>query len=708
MRMRSLSGSWSRAAVLTGIGAAVVVATYAVLAYHRRWIGDDGLIVVRTVRQILEGNGPVYNAFERAEPNTSTLWTWVVALAALISRQSVNIAAVATGWLLAVGGLALAIDGTRRWHRARGSTEVLVPASAWVFIGTVAYWDFATSGLETGLCIFWIAACWWLLVTLEPRFSRALATIVVFGLGPLVRPDFAVVTIVFCVGGWIIARPTLRQTVILVAAGAALPVAYEVFRAGYYGTLVPLPALAKSATAAKWERGLNYVIDFYRPYRLWLPFFALVPVAVIAARRIAFASRDRVLISTIVVSALLLATFVVRVGGDFMHGRFLLAPTLLLLLPALVLPLRRWSAPTVAIILVWTVFIAVKRAQVPNANRRLVNDERWGYVTWTRESHPIEDRVFIAADGIAAQFAYTAMLQGRRVLVSEGGIEVPMNPALKVPLVFVAGRLGTGGAIAPIDGIVVDTLGLANPLGARITPTNLDGFIGHEKPLPWEWIHAEYTSPEHYGVDGTPISGILAARKAVQCGELKELLESVRAPLTFGRFWSNLTGAIRRTRLVIPVDPYEAEFKFCGTRTRPSLFQTIASTSVEDNAWSADHLVDGKRTSETGSKGFSSEVGAPQWIEIRFTRVTRFSKVILYPRTEPTVGVGFPIDFSIQVWDGVRWIDRVQQTGYPRPAGPQTFTWGTEDVTNRIRISATKLADDGDGARLQLAEVEVE
>jgi len=48
------------------------------------------------------------------------------------------------------------------------------------------------------------------------------------------------------------------------------------------------------------------------------------------------------------------------------------------------------------------------------------------------------------------------------------------------------------------------------------------------------------------------------------CGDLAELLESVRAPMSGSRFWSNLTGAVRRTRLEIPVDPLEAELKFCG------------------------------------------------------------------------------------------------------------------------------------------------
>jgi arabinofuranosyltransferase len=53
-------------------------------AWQRRWIADDGLIVLRTVRNLLAGNGPVFNAGERVEANTSTVWSYLVTLGAWI------------------------------------------------------------------------------------------------------------------------------------------------------------------------------------------------------------------------------------------------------------------------------------------------------------------------------------------------------------------------------------------------------------------------------------------------------------------------------------------------------------------------------------------------------------------------------------------------------------------------------------------------
>lgn len=247
---------------------AIVVVCYAALAWNRRWIADDGLIVVRTVRQLLEGNGPVFNAFERAEASTSTLWTYLVALGTFVSRQTPEKVAIYLGMVLAVAAVIIACDATRRWQRARGETAPLLPAGILVVIGVVPFWDFASSGLETGLCFAYLALCWWLLVDVE---RKTIASVIVFGLGPLVRPDFAVVAVTFSVASWLIVRPPWRRTLTLLVMGIALPFAYEVFRAGYYGTLVPLPALAKSASSALWGRGLAYALDYQRPYRLCDP-----------------------------------------------------------------------------------------------------------------------------------------------------------------------------------------------------------------------------------------------------------------------------------------------------------------------------------------------------------------------------------------------------------------------------------------------------
>ena len=545
----------------TVAGMIAATAIFALLAYHRRWISDDGLIVVRTVRQILDGHGPVFNGFERAEANTSTLWTYLLVVVIGLTRGDPTITTVVTGWVLSVAGLAIAMDATRRWHLARGSDATLVPAGALVVLAAFPFWDYATSGLETGLSMCWIATSWWLLVATRRPFVMA----IVFGLGPLVRPDLALVSAVFLVAAWFLVRPSRKQTFALAAAAIALPLAYEIFRAGYYGTLVPLPALAKGATGARWERGVLYVWDYVKPYLVWLPAGVLVAQVVVMRKRIALATRDRWLVAAPIAGAMLLLLYVVRVGGDFMHARMCLPPTFMVLLPAMLLPLRRVSTPAIAVLALWALAIGILRGNGRSyASAMRVEDEHYGYVRWTKDPHPITAQAFIDADRPPSTEVENAVRDHRRVLVSEGGVIVPLAPTHDGPVAFAVGRLGCGGAVVPLDGIVVDTFGLANPLGSRITATN-PAYPGHEKSLPWSWILADFADPsiDAQGIAGTTAEAIRAARHAMTCGDLAELLASVREPMTAARFWDNLTGAVSRTRLEIPSDPIEAEKKFC-------------------------------------------------------------------------------------------------------------------------------------------------
>ena len=62
------------------VSVVVVAGLFGWGAWQRRWIADDGLIVLRTVRNLLAGNGPVFNKGERVEANTSTVWTYLVTL----------------------------------------------------------------------------------------------------------------------------------------------------------------------------------------------------------------------------------------------------------------------------------------------------------------------------------------------------------------------------------------------------------------------------------------------------------------------------------------------------------------------------------------------------------------------------------------------------------------------------------------------------
>lgn len=551
------AGGIHAAAAITAASIAAAALLYALLIWDRRWIADDGLIVVRTAREILAGNGPVYNLFERAEPTTSTLWLWLVAGASWVTHVDPALVAVALGGGLAVAGLVIALDATRRLYRDSGCTTALVPAGVLVVLAVFPFWDYGTSGLETGLAAFWLAAIWWLLVALGPASRRTalLGFAVAVGLGPLVRPEFALATTVFLVAGCRAAQPPRRRIWQLAVAAIALPLAYEVFRAGYYGALVPLPALAKSATSAAWGRGLAYLTRFVRPHLLYIPFSLLAGAMLTQHRALA---RRRAVVLAPVITALLLAGFVVRVGGDFMHGRMLLPAALLLIMPALVVPPNRITVAAAIAVSAWALFIGIRSYTTA---RHVPADERIDYVKFTNQRNPVTAADHLAVRTTEVANVASALRSGHHLVFSDGGIPVvAMDPARDAPVAFADGRLGFAGAIVPLDGIAVDLFGLGNPLGARITPT-WPGSTGHEKRLPWAWVLADIAAPSAHS--DIPPAQVAAARHALTCGAIAELLSSAREPMTPSRFWANLVGSVQRTRLVIPADPIAAEREFC-------------------------------------------------------------------------------------------------------------------------------------------------
>ncbi|MEU7582185.1 hypothetical protein AB0B50_31900 [Streptomyces sp. NPDC041068] len=515
--------------------------------FQRRWMSDDGHIYVRTVRQVLAGNGPVFNPGERAESSTGTLWQWLL-VAGGATGADIATAAMYGGLLLTVAGFALAGLGVLR---LRGDEpRFLVPCGALVLLALPPVWDFATSGLETGLATCWLAGAWLALVA-RPR---SLATCAVLGLGPLVRPDLALVSVVFLAAQWVTVRPSWRGALAGAGAAGALPVSYEIFRMGYYGHLMPLPGVTKEASRSLWGRGAGYLWDFVGPYAVWLPLL-LVLAGVLASGRV----RVPVPALAPVVAGTLCWVYVIKVGGDFMHGRMFLPGLLLMLLPVFLVPVTRAWSIVAAGVAVWAVACA-SVLRVPYEGRigpAGIADERGVYVRQNAAPHPLHHDFA----GQPGNRAYAVLVRDRARVGAPTLLLARTPVAGSTPGVTgVYNTLGFSGSVVPLSGAALDPIGLAYPLAAH--SEGINGRVGHDKRLPDEWIVAERGAAEL--PEGLDPARVDAARRALRCGPLAELREATRAPMTAGRFWRNLTGAVERTSFRFPNDPVRAERELCG------------------------------------------------------------------------------------------------------------------------------------------------
>lgn len=573
--------SYRAESLITLTAGVVAVTIFGVLAFEHRWISDDGMIVVREVRQILAGAGPNFNPLQRDEVDTSPLWTWLLAAVAFVRRGDIAVDAVAFGLVLSVAGLALALVGSVDFHRQRRTSGVLLPVGALVPLAISAFWPFATSGLETGLSIFWLGLMWYLLVSVTENASRARrATLaLVVGVGPLVRPDFALASVVFGIALLLIVGRGWRARLGCIGLGALPPVAYEIFRMGYYGIAVPMPALAKEAGSSLWEEGYAYLRDFAGTYRLWIPLLLLAAIIVRMLSRTGIDGRSAVLIATPALSGVLLGLYVVKVGGDYMHARMWIPVTFALLLPVLMLPTgRAYRTESIgaALLAVWALYAGPCLRPPYHGQEfgpRGVVDER-GYEAIAYAGDPDLTTTDSRTRNHPELPRLNSLLgnRDRTLVMTNGGHAnaglwtMPMSRSVPDRIGLVFDNMGVAAAVMPLDGTVIDVNGLASPLAGHLL-LQQRGRPGHEKRLSAAWVLAEYADPAAIiamnDTKEVTKAQAFAARHALSCGVLKELLESVDEPMSMGRFWRNLTGSLSRTTLRIPVDPFVAEREFC-------------------------------------------------------------------------------------------------------------------------------------------------
>jgi len=435
-----------------------------------------------------------------------------------------------------------------------------------VYVAVTPAWIFASSGLEGGLVLAWLGACLLVLA----RWSRGQKRLgspgaLLLGLGPLIRPELVVFMVAFVLAvltaGWVDDRWPHR--VRLLAVVVALPLAYQLFRMGYYGVLVPNTAVAKEAGLSSWAAGWRYLRDFTGPYALWLPLGLLALGAYLPLLRDLNRQGNRRGLAVVVafVSAAVGASlFVVKVGGDWIPARLLLPYLFALVAPVAAVPMRRPFSLAVLVVpwaLVCGMFL---RADVDNTIVARGNPVTVSDYGWT-PAHP--ERVADAQGGFFYQ-----------------GVRLPAEPIAGRRSVHASYGIGVSGYALGPDVFVLDVLGLANPLAAHLQ-IGRRGLQGHEKPLPPPWIVATGTEPgtnldeddfpfplvlvaKLDDPDGRPFDARVATARAVlECPRLEEFLASYSEPLTVTRFLDNVVDSWSNTSLRIPGEPEDATAELC-------------------------------------------------------------------------------------------------------------------------------------------------
>jgi len=555
---------------------------FALYGYSRRWIGDDGFINLRVVSQLLAGNGFVYNAGDRSEAVTSPAWIALLWLAGALGARLED-AAWLIGLALGVAGVAasacaalLALSPAQRHERW------FLPFGLLAYVSLPAAWDYATSGLENGLGLSFLGACTCLVVRARasgahPR--RAAGAAFALSFAALIRPDYVLLVAPLLASVCLLARGWRRFALAVLGVSGAL--AYQLFRMGYFASVVPNTALAKRAFELSWGQGRHYLWNTLGVYWLLVP---LAAVALTFAWELRSSARDQGSTpSCLVAGGLLHLAYIVSMGGDFMHARLLL-PGLFALFSAVPLlgfgpgePRARRGASVLAgaVLYAWCIVCAIG-LRVATKNEFGIGDERGWYARMAMVAHPtrIEHyaQFIFYRDAVNLRDRIQRRCNADRCVRSlytrkEDGKLSDNSPSAELPLAddvseyaiaAVAYRpLGIVSAVLGTRIHVVDYYGLADPIAARLTVTR-QYRPGHDKAFDTAWQAARYARP-----DSTDDPGALAARDALSCGLLAQFNRATRGPLGVGRFLQNIVLALRASRLEIPPNPFEAQSEFC-------------------------------------------------------------------------------------------------------------------------------------------------
>ena len=282
------------------------------LVLRYAWLLDDAFVFFRYVDNLLFlGRGLVFNEGEAVEGFSSPAWTLL-----LIPLR----ASEANYWLIvrAVGAACfvlfwLLLVLLRRATEPVPATGVVnLPLAYLALLYPVA--SYFTSGMETPLVQ--ISAAAFALFVFAPRARLAQ---VLVGLAPLVRAELALPLFVALAWSWIRER---RFPWLPCAVAAATSGGWLLFRVWYYADLLPNTFYLKDQVRLDW--GLAYLHDALVPYGAYPLALLLGGLALLLARRgVAVELEKRLLLLAL---AALVAAYVVKIGGDGRHYRYLAFP----------------------------------------------------------------------------------------------------------------------------------------------------------------------------------------------------------------------------------------------------------------------------------------------------------------------------------------------------------------------------------------------
>jgi len=310
---------------IPGKAGLTIVALSIIFAYiflMHTWVCDDAYITFRVVDNLLNGYGPNWNVSERVQVYTNPLWMFVVSGFTIVFQDAYYAVLIAS-FAACVVLLALVF-------RQLGDPLRMLFIFA-LLISSKAFCDYTSSGLENPL-IFMLLGIFYLKYLNDFEAGKELTRgdiyvyLLVASFALFNRMDTILLYLPPLIHILVKGIRQFKWVMIRVFLLGTLPASlWLLFAMVYYGFPLPNTYYAKVAIgmplSVVFKQGIAYVLNSINFDPITLTVIALAIGFAILYRRLYL-----ILAAS---SALLYLLYVMRVGGDFMAGRFLAAPFLL-------------------------------------------------------------------------------------------------------------------------------------------------------------------------------------------------------------------------------------------------------------------------------------------------------------------------------------------------------------------------------------------
>ena len=388
-----------------------------IYSYKLKWVGDDIFIGFRYIQNFLAGNGLVYNPGERVEGFTDFLWLMLVSFFANLHFDPVHTAQY-LGIMSSLG--TLVISSLMVYKTSKRQNLFLIPFVTFALALNYDYNVWATGGLETSFYTFLLTAGFYVSFFSDlSQQKRLLLSGLFLSLAMMTRPDALLIT--FGVNGLFILHLLLQKIQIkkiislLLFLNAALVLIYApyfLWRYNYYGFIFPNTYYDKLGNESLFSKGFYYLWLYFKPHFTSFFIFILPPIVLFSLMKqksmekiktYLDSRQNAAFVTAIIIVYAYLIVFVAKVGGDFMHARFIIPMTpfiyFIIFYSALQLPFL--SIKNVNILFIFLLLCCFPETSIrselfkaPDKNGRIITtlnrdvaDERWAYTTYL----PIEN-----------------------------------------------------------------------------------------------------------------------------------------------------------------------------------------------------------------------------------------------------------------------------------------------------------------------------